>query len=120
MMSHNLEHSASQSPYSTGYIPLPGTLVNLEVRQALYECMFTQSPNKMCHILPLGRFHGRWLFLSGELHILIPLMESQLQYLHSLFLVFLSFSNAHHLIPGSMDRWNPGGPMELQETRHTN
>lgn len=58
MTSHDSEHSASQSPHSSYYIPLPDTISNLGVRQALYECMFIHNPNKMYHILPLGRFHG--------------------------------------------------------------
>lgn len=58
MKSHDLEHSASRSPHSSHYIPLPVTISNLGVRQALYECMFIHSRNKVCYVLPLGRFHG--------------------------------------------------------------
>lgn len=116
MKSHDSEHSASQSSHFSHYVPLRGTISNLGVGQALYECMFIQNPNKICHIFLFGRFHGM-IFVPLWRVIYFDTIFGKSAPISPFFVAGAS-QICNHLsvdicIRGSLESWRPHG---LQET----
>lgn len=120
MKCHDSERSVSRSSHFSPYIPLPSTISNVGVGHALYECMFIHNPNKICHILLLGRFYGMIFEPLGRVIYFDTVFGKSAPI--SPFVVAGTSQLRNHpsvdtCIRRSLESWRPHG---LQETKHTN